>query len=132
MKLSTYYWSGNSNIHILPQAMGRKINIQLMVMIRWGVRQMKLHTHRHRNTQKHTHIKNEALRLAGYVENVEVITLWVSGELRLLELHRHSHGLRWPEFYSLFLLFVDWITFNSNFHRFDLLIEQNCSDYLLL
>ena len=78
---------------------------------------MKLHTHRHRNTQKHTHIKNEALRLAGYVENVEVITLWVSG------------GLRCPEFFGLF---VDWITFYSNSHRFDLLIEQNSSDYRLL
>ena len=50
-----YYWSGNSNIHILPQAMGRKINIQPMVMIRWGVRHLKLHTQTQKHTETHTH-----------------------------------------------------------------------------
>ena len=53
------FWSRNLNIHILPQAIARKVYIQLMLMICCGVRHLTLHISTQTNTRTHarTHKK---------------------------------------------------------------------------
>ena len=75
-------------MNTLPQIMHRKVFIQLMMMLCWGVKTFE--TLLARIWPTGGKMKN-ALLLA--VESVEVVSLCAP------EHQKHSHGLRWPEFH---------------------------------